>query len=56
MNCSFSAAVPLALKALYLHHDLMSSALRGPAMSVKPHIIPSLVETSLVVIHFSFFN
>lgn len=47
---SFSAAVPLAVKSLYLHHCLMNSSLGGPAMSVNPGIIHALIEKSVTAL------
>jgi hypothetical protein len=48
-NFSFSAAVPLAVKSLYLHHCLMNNSLGGSTMSVNPNIIHSLIEKSVTV-------
>lgn len=46
---SFSAAVPLAVKALYLHHGLSNNSLKGPAMSVNPKVVHSLIEKAVTV-------
>ena len=40
----------MAVKALYLHHALMSNSLKGPSKSVSPLVIHSLIEKSVTVI------